>query len=309
MKLDFNLLSKDNLVSATVFSFAVLVVLLTIGMLTPLVIKLTSGMEISMSAEYFNLRTAPFAILLVLLLSACILVEKYSQKQVFMFVGGEVIASLLFLLASPTGDWKTDLVLPMFIGTVLVVLYRLVKIINERSGKVLLRGIGAHVIHIGILLIIFGVIVSSTMKIEESAIHMENIESSFEDIDYSIMVTDMTSDYEGNPYREYPGSSYITHVEFDVYKNGAYFDSGTLDYVTDIKWRQTYTTTYINRGLFEELFIAPRALDEKNNKIDLYVRVVPFITFVWAGNLMMLLGMIILLAQGLLPKGKSHGGK
>ncbi|MBP2029122.1 cytochrome c biogenesis factor [Methanohalophilus levihalophilus] len=119
----------------------------------------------------------------------------------------------------------------------------------------------------------------------------------------------MSSGYEGTPYREYPGSSYVTHIGFDVYKNGAYFDSGSLDYITDIKWRQTYTTTYINRGLGEELFIAPRAIDEENSAIDLYVRVVPFITFVWAGISLMLLGMIILLAPGLLPAGDKREAK
>ena len=310
MKPGSDLLSKNNLVSATVVSFSILVVLITIGMFTPLIVKLVTGMELSMDAEYFNLRTAPFAILFTLLLSACLLAGRYSQKQIAMFLGSILFVSLIFLLVSPTGDWKTDLVLPMFIASVLAVLYRLSTITKERSGRALFRGIGAHVIHVGILLIIFGVIASSTMKIEDSAVHMEDVEKSFEGMDYSIKVTDMSSGYEGHPYKQYSGSSYVTHVSFDIYKRGAYFDSGTLDYITDLKWKQTYTTTYIRRSFFEELFIAPRALDEDSHEIDLYVRVVPFITFVWTGISVMLLGMLILLIPGLLRQERAlQGGK
>ncbi len=305
MKLGSNILSKNNLVTATVISFTILVVLITIGMLTPLIVKFATGMELSMDAEYFNLRTAPFAILFTLLLSACLLAGRYSQKQIAMFLGGTLLVSLAFLLFSPTGDWKTDLILPMFIASVLAAFYRIFTITKERSGKGLFKGVGAHVIHIGILLIIFGVIASSTMKIEDSAVQVEDIENSFENMDYSVKVTDMSSGYEGHPYKQYSGSSYVTHVSFEIYQNGAYFDSGTLDYITDLKWGQTYTTTYIHRGIFEELFIAPRALDEISHEIDLYVRVVPFISFVWAGMSLMLLGMIILLIPELLQKEKA----
>jgi len=143
-------------------------------MLTPLIVRFTTGVELSMDAEYFNLRTGPFAILLTLLLSACLLAGKYSQKEIGLFVGGVILLSLLFLFVSPTGDWKTDVILPIFMGSLLVVLYRLVTITKERQGNALVRGIGAHVIHIGILLIIFGVIASSAMKVEDSAIHSAN---------------------------------------------------------------------------------------------------------------------------------------
>jgi len=68
-----------------------------------------------------------------------------------------------------------------------------------------------------------------------------------------------------------------------------------VEYITDFKWGQTYTTTYIHRGLTEELFVAPRALDEQNGKVDMYVRVVPFINMLWGGIYMMALGIIALL--------------
>ncbi|AKB85578.1 hypothetical protein [Methanococcoides methylutens] len=109
-----------------------------------------------------------------------------------------------------------------------------------------------------------------------------------------VSVTGMDSVFEGSHYKQYHGSSYATYVDFDVYKNGAYFDSGQVKYITDFKWGQTYTTTYVHRGIFEELFIAPKALNETSGEVSLYVRTVPFITFIWGGLFLMLAGISVL---------------
>lgn len=109
-----------------------------------------------------------------------------------------------------------------------------------------------------------------------------------------VSVTGMDSTFEGSRYKQYPGSSYATYVDFDVYKKGVYFDSGQVKYITDFKWGQTYTTTYVDRGIFEELFIAPKALNETSGEVSIYVRTVPFITFIGGGLFLMLAGMIIL---------------
>jgi cytochrome c biogenesis factor len=104
----------------------------------------------------------------------------------------------------------------------------------------------------------------------------------------------MHSVFEGTPYKQYPGSSYATYITFDVYKKGAYFDSGQVKYITDFKWGQTFTTTYVDRGVFEELFIAPKALNESSGEVSLYVRTVPFISFIWGGLFLMVAGIISL---------------
>ncbi|UGV39773.1 hypothetical protein J7W08_06435 [Methanococcoides orientis] len=109
-----------------------------------------------------------------------------------------------------------------------------------------------------------------------------------------ISVTGMDSAFEGSQYKQYPGSSYATYVDFDVYKKGAYFDSGQIKYITDFKWGQTYTSTYVDRGVFEELFIAPKAVNETSGEVSIYVRTVPFITFIWGGLFLMLAGIAVL---------------
>jgi cytochrome c biogenesis factor len=105
----------------------------------------------------------------------------------------------------------------------------------------------------------------------------------------------MNSYYSGEAFGNYPASTYTTEVIFDIYKDDRYFKSGKVNYITDFKWGQTYTTTYINRGLTEELFIAPRAIDESAGEIDLYMRTVPFINCLWGGIYLMIIGITGLL--------------
>jgi cytochrome c biogenesis factor len=301
---DSDIFSRDFLVSATVFSFAVLVVLVIIGMITPLLVKLTGGGEISLDSTYFNLRTAPLAFILVFLLCACLLAGAVKKNYMIATTIAVLLFSALFALIPPAGDWRLGIFIPPVTAALTAVLFRISRIVKTRSGPSLLKGLGAHVIHIGILLVIIGVVASSTMQTEDSAVLTQGIPGFFEGMQYTIQVQDMESGYTGTPYSYYPGSSYVTDVSFDIYKNGVYFDSGTLRYITDIKWQQTYTSTYINRGFFEELFIAPRALDETTGEVDLYIRVVPFITFVWAGILFMTAGMLILVSSLFLYRKK-----
>jgi hypothetical protein len=109
-------------------------------------------------------------------------------------------------------------------------------------------------------------VVSTNTRVEESSILSINTVSTFTDQHYSIKVTSITSGYEGSMFQNYPGSSYVTNINFDVYKKNKFFDSGQVKYITDFKWGQTYTTTYINRGVYEELFIAPRAKPKPSKK-------------------------------------------
>jgi len=302
-----NLISRKNLIFATVTTFGILAALITIGMLTPLVVQLFSDMQIGMDATYFNNRTGPIAGLLVILLCACLLVTYISGRYIGVLLGSIILFSALMAVLSPAGNMLVDISIIPMLAVFAASLYRLVHVMRKRTGKSRLKGIGAHVIHIGILLVIFGTIFSSAMKVEDSAVVSIGEETSFEGIPYSVSVMGMASNFEGTPYDNYPGSSYATNVGLVISKNGNEFDRGTVRYITDIKWRQTYTSTYIDRGIMEEVFIAPKALDEKSGEVDLYVRVVPFISFLWAGIYIMIGGMfILLLGSTVLPDSENE---
>ena len=113
---------------------------------------------------------------------------------------------------------------------------------------------------------------------------------------------------KGTPYGSYPGSAYVSTVDFDVYRWGQPFDSGQVRYISDFKWEQSYTETYIHRGLLEELFIAPKSVDTKAQTVELYVRKVPFMTALWGGFYLMVLGVLILFISDSLLREKDTSG-
>jgi cytochrome c biogenesis factor len=155
-------------------------------------------------------------------------------------------------------------------------------------------------------MILLGIVLSSNMKMESSAILSSGSDEiiNFDGQHYQLKMNSMNSYYSGEAFRDYPASSYTTEVIFDIYKDGSYFKSGKVNYITDFKWGQTYTSTYINRGPTEELFIAPRAIDESAGQIDLYMRTVPFINCLWGGIYLMIIGITALLFTDRGNKGK-----
>nr|WP_321497552.1 cytochrome c-type biogenesis CcmF C-terminal domain-containing protein [uncultured Methanolobus sp.] len=293
-------MTTSNTMLATVVTFLLLATIITMGMLTPLIAKLANGVDLSLDPGYYNTRSAIPVAALVLLLSTCMLIGYADKKYIIPVVAGSALLSVIFALISPFGSTPIDISLPILIVALLATFYRIYKMIigkQNTATKEKIRKISAHIIHVGILLILLGIVLSSNMKMESSAVLSSGSDKiiSFDDQHYQLKMTSMNSYYSGEAFRSYPASSYTTEIVFDIYKNGRFFKSGKVNYITDFKWGQTYTTTYINRGLTEELFIAPRAIDESAGEIDLYMRTVPFINCLWGGIYLMVIGIIALL--------------
>jgi hypothetical protein len=143
------------------------------------------------------------------------------------------------------------------------------------------------------------------MKLEDSAVVPLGEVGTFKSMGYSVHVTDITSGIEGEPYGGYSGSAYVSTIDFDVYKWGQPFDSGQIRYISDYKWQQSYTETYIHRGLLEEFFIAPKSVDTQAQTVELYVRKVPFMTSLWGGFYLMVLGVLVLFLSDYLAEKES----
>jgi hypothetical protein len=290
--------TSSNTMLAAVVTFLLLATIITMGMLTPLIAKLTTGIELSLEPEYFNNRTAIPVAILILILSTGMLVGYADRKYIYPIVGASAALSIVFTVFSPFGNMPMDISLPILIVALMATFYRIFKTYSNNKNATAsanIKKLSAHVIHIGIILILLGIILSSNMKTESSAVLGTGQTGSFEGQHYQLKINSMDSYYSGEAFRNNPASSYTTEIDFDIYKNGNYFKSGQINYITDFKWGQTYTTTYINRGLTEELFIAPRAIDESKGEIDLYMRTVPFINCLWGGMYLMVIGIIALL--------------
>ncbi len=288
-------LTTKNTIFAAVIAFILLAMVIMTGMLTPLLAKILSGTELALGSDYFNPRTALPTVLLVILLTICLLVSSVTPRKALIATASFLVLIVSIATISPFSNTAVDVTVSLIIPALMATAYKIWLTVRNKKGYGKYRGLSAHLIHLGILCILLGVVLSSNMKYEDSAVYETGKMGTNNLQDYNLKITSMASRFEGEPYQEHQASSYITRIDFDIYDQNKYARSGSVEYITDFKWGQTYTTTYIHRGLTEELFIAPRALDEQNGEVDMYVRVVPFINMLWGGIYMMALGIIALL--------------
>lgn len=293
MKNPSDILTVRSTIFATVSMLTLLAALIAIGLLTPFIVRLGTGKEILLDAAYFTLRAALPTLALVMLLVLCLLIGSAGKKESLLVLGLGIAGSVLSAVFSPFPDMPVNISFPLLTAAFFAVIYRLLSL-KEKSLKGNLRKAGSHIVHLGAVLLLFGIIFSTNMNIEDSAVVPEGEMGIFESMGYSILITNMTSGMEGEPYGGYSGSSYVITIDFDVYRWGHPFDSGQIKYISDFKWQQSYTETYIHRGLLEELFIAPKSVDIKSRNVELYVRKVPFMTSLWGGFYLMVLGVLVI---------------
>ena len=295
MKQNKVLLSPKNTMFATVVVFFLLALIILMGMFTPLIAKLTTGAEIRLEPAYFNDRTAIPTAILVILLSICMLTGYMEQKSILKITMGYMALSLFFAIVSPFNNMAIDVSIPLIVLALFATIYKIGMTLKRDSVREKLRGVSAHIIHLGILFILLGIVLSTNMRTDGSSVIHVGGTGRFPGQDYAIQVDTMESYYSGTPFQGYPGSSYITDVHLNIFKNGVFFKEGKVQYITDFKWGQSYISTFIHRGLTEELFIAPKAISLQNQEINLYVRTVPYINFLWGGFYMMVAGITSLI--------------
>lgn len=302
-----NILTVRSTILATVFVLVLLAALITMGLLTPFILRVSTGEEILLDSAYFNLRAALPTLALVMLLTLCLLIRSAGKEEGLLVLGIGTVGSVLSVIFSPFSSLPVNIAFPLLAAAFFAVVYRLVSL-REKTLKGTLRRAGSHIIHLGAVLLLIGILFSTNMKLEDSAVVPMGGVGTFKSMGYSVYVTNITSGIEGDPYGSYPGSAYVSTVDFDVYRWGQPFDSGQVRYISDFKWEQSYTETYIHRGLLEELFIAPKSVDTKTQTVELYVRKVPFMTALWGGFYIMVLGILILfLSDSLLRKKGTLG--
>lgn len=302
-----NILTVRSTILATVFVLVLLAALITMGLLTPFIVRVSTGKEILLDAAYFNLRAALPTLALVMLLTLCLLIRSAGKEEALLVLGIGTVGSVLSVIFSPFSSLPLNIAFPLLAAAFFAVVYRLLSL-REKTLKGTIRRAGSHIIHLGAVLLLIGILFSTNLTFEDSAVVPLGGVGTFKSMGYSVQVTNITSGIEGAPYGSYPGSAYVSTVYFDIYRWGQLFDSGQVRYISDFKWEQSYTETYIHRGLLEELFIAPKSVDTKAQTVELYVRKVPFMTALWGGFYLMVLGVMILFLSDSLPRDKGALG-
>lgn len=281
-------INAHNAMLASVVMFSILFLILIIGMLIPLFTGAVFG------AEWFNDRTVLPTLIIVALLGTCLLLPEFPPSRIAGIIIAVIVATVLSVIVSPSGSLPIDATLPILMFAMLAVLYRGYRsVIRPESLRMKLRSVSPHIIHLGIVLILIGVFVSTNTRIDGSAIIHEGDTGTYNGQPYSVKIIGISDRYEGTPYDEYPGSSYLTQIDFELYSGNRPIDRDEVKYITDFKWGQSYTTNYVHRSLTKEVFITPKMVE--GDTVNLYMRTAPWITAVWGGIIIMAIGIILLM--------------
>jgi cytochrome c biogenesis factor len=280
-------INAHNAMLAAIILFSVLFLVMLIGMLIPL---LKPGAVLD--ATWFNGRTALPTLVLAMMLGVCLLIPDIAPLRIVGVVMAVILATVIFVVVSPLGNLPIDASTPVLGFAMLAVFHRIYRVCRAGSGATL-RSISPHIIHLGIVLILIGVVVSTNTRIDGSEVIREGTLGTYARQPYAVKVTGIGSQYEGAPYGEYPGSSYVTQVDFELYSGGRLIDRDEVKYITDFKWGQSYATNYVYRSLTEEVFITTKW--SEGDSANLYMRTAPWITAVWGGIIIMSVGIVLLM--------------
>ncbi|SNQ59990.1 cytochrome c biogenesis protein CcsA [Candidatus Methanoperedens nitratireducens] len=192
--------SKTNLFFVTLLLFVILAFVSFWGITYPVFIQLTQGLKVNVASDtknFFNVWSYPFTIVLLLALGFCLNYKesnKEQQKQTLFIVAALSVIFMLprtenfYVLNHSSPFWVREPAIYKLIGNISVLsifpslLYATYSIISYLRGylqaanqRVRIKGIGITMVHIAVILTLFGAIVSSTLdnKIEGINIPLE----------------------------------------------------------------------------------------------------------------------------------------
>jgi cytochrome c biogenesis factor len=278
----FEFINSRNAMLAAIIMFSVLFMILIMGMLIPLFTDAT------LDAGWFNDRTMLPTLLLALLLGVCLLLPEVSPIKILIILAIVLVTTVIFAVISPFHNAAIDVSVPVLLFATLAIVYRII-----RLPKLTLRSVSPQIIHIGIVLILIGIVVSTNTRIDGSTVIHDGELGDYEGQPYAVKITGISNRYEGAPYEEYPGSSYVTMIDFELYQGGTLIDHDEVKFITDFKWGQSYATNYVYRSLTKEVFITTKMVE--GDYANLYMRTAPWITAVWGGIILMSLGIVLLM--------------
>ncbi len=192
--------SKTNLFFVTLLLFVILAFVSFWGITYPVFIQLTQGLKVNVASDtknFFNVWSYPFTILLLLALGFCLNYKesnKEQQKQTLFIVAALSVIFMLprtenfYVLNHSSPFWVREPAIYKLIGNISVLsifpslIYAAYSIItylrgylNAASQRVRVKGIGITIVHIAVILTLFGAVISSTLdhKIERINIPLE----------------------------------------------------------------------------------------------------------------------------------------
>jgi len=292
------------------------------GVIIPTVQNLVTGVAASTSIEFYNYVSMPFILAFVVASLFC----GASSKSIRLRLGAlvaTVVASLISLLFEfPSTFPVVNAVLPLLIVVALTAMIGVLTVIAKNRSIAL---IGRQIMHLGVIVMLFGVFVSSSMSPDPQSVTVGVSSTPGRALGVDLSVGNVTMELgSGSAYvskidmvtPEQSSMSVPLHATFAgrTYSGvlvGQYFPNYGLvanptvlgDGVTDI-----YVNLKLDQAAYNSLFSALNNLNNPPAILTLQVSTKPLVNVIWWGSALMGLG-IIMSIPSTFSEGKKKASK
>ncbi|WP_043934049.1 heme lyase CcmF/NrfE family subunit [Bacillus sp. EB01] len=283
------------------------------GTVFPLLSETFIGTKINTGAPYFNKVMAPILLGLILLMAACPVIpwQKASPARflrqirwplaaatvfaVLLIINGVEgafaiigISACMFMLSTHVAEIANGIKARRKATSENYILAAL-KLFKKNS-----RRYGGYIVHIGIGVLAVGVISSQAYPLEviKTVNRGESIEIGGYELTFKRFQEIEKSDRD------------ILYAEMAVIRDGKELDSVYPEKIYYDNWAEPSTEVAVQSHWNEDLYVVLSSWETKN-KITILARVNPFISWIWAGGYIMLVGILIALFGGRRMAGQS----
>lgn len=288
------LITRGNLFYIAVVLFAVLAFVSFWGITYPMLLQAKTGVKVSVGVEFFNKWSHPFTDVLVLVMAFCLLFGRIKKDTLLKITGAVVVVTVVVIFLKPTKNLFIDSMGPILIFGGAGAVYRIAdNLLSAKGLKNKARIASIYLIHLGVAFTLVGTLVSAVYDSEHSLVFSFPGDKGVEkDVSggYGIEIEDL------EVYQTVDGW-WATVAEVGVHKDGKPQGKGKAESIDDKKHGRV-THVYIHRDPTSDVYVIFQGISSQvpgNIVVPLTVKVVPGISFLWLGIILLSVGILLLM--------------
>ncbi|MFH0904175.1 MAG: cytochrome c biogenesis protein CcsA [Methanobacteriota archaeon] len=278
------ILSTRNTFYATIILLAALSFILFWGLTSSMLLQ---SFGASVSTDLYGTWSYPFTLGLIAVLGICMF-ESLGKHWTKGIIFGAVLV-ILFIILKPVSSIYTNLTVSILSFAGISCAYQIFKSSAAKGIKNKLRSCGPHIVHLGIVVMLVGVLMS-TFVTSETVLFMKFNEKKTVG-GYEIQLVDLAF-----PVEHKHASAVLTKIGvYNIYKDGILVDSGAASF-REVKG-EFVTEPFIYRGLLADVNVRYQGIGTQTPIFISVanVRVIPGMTILWSGSILVVIGIIPLL--------------
>ncbi len=247
-----------------------------------------------LSAENFNTPVGLLSLVGMLVLLLCLVWRDLGRRRVVQLVGVALLAGVIGGLV--LDNHLAAFAIPILLVSMVGVIYKVYRTYNRKRPMASLTLVGAHLIHLSVVLILIGY-VGSTLLPEETTLSLVEDGPAQEFGGYTFRMTGL--DYDNDPLSGY------AYGEVEVYRGNDFLDKARPG--AQLINGQVRGEVDVVRTLGEDVYLVYHNStgSGSNNVMNMSVKTLPLMNVLWLGMVLMWIGIVIRLVAEPLSKRRA----